>query len=268
MDIVINEHKKAEEILKSKKIYRNLWKTKELLIKYFYADTMDKGKVRKSLMEFLKNIKHNTDGREYSIVKDMESIESAINIYTKPHHILSKVDSILISNKELEAISTLETIQQQRLAFILLVVCKLDNVKKNEPTKWINCRTKDYYKHTQNRRGIDYQEKMIGSIHDKGLIGFAHYSCVDNTSIRLDFLDKDVKKEDVAIEISDFRDVVLRYIKWKDDTKIGRVIECESCSKPVLTKSNRTKLCKECQSAERRRVKLANWHKNKAKYQN
>lgn len=244
MDIVINEKKKAEEIIKTGEIYKNLWHTKALLIKYFHkARGLDEEGVKDELVKFLeKKITHNTDGREYNLIKDMDNIDRAISIYTKSHHELAEDECIVISKQELEKIKELNNEPQEKLAFVLLVICKIKNLKTNEFTEWINDKTKEFWKHTKNRRDFEYQERMIHKLYDTKLIDLPPLSAPNNTSIKLLYVDKNVKKEDIGMEISDFREVVLNYLKWRGE----KVINCDVCHKLILEINNKIKYCKEC----------------------
>ena len=242
MDVVLNEKAKAKEIIESKQIYINLWKTKELLVKYYYKESKDKEYTREKVIEFLKCIKTNVDGREYNIIKDMESIKKAVNIYTKDSFRLSDAKTILISKDELERIKGLKNEPLEKLAFILLVVCKIQNTKTNKFTNWINNKTREFYKYSKNRGGVEYQELMLHRLYKSGLIGFAHVASPDSISIQLNYIDRKVNKDDAEIEIGDFREVVLYYLQWKG----VNIKQCEKCNKKILNNTGSKKYCSPC----------------------
>lgn len=257
MDVVINEKEKAEEVINTGEIYKNLWRTKALLIKYYHSKGLNEKEIKNELIKFLEKITHNVDGREYNLTKDMDNIDRAITIYIKSQHKLSEDEYIIISKQELEKIKKLKNESQEKLAFILLVICKVKNLKTTEFTEWINDKTKEFWKYTKNRRDFEYQEKMIHKLYNAKLIDLPPLSAPNNTSIKLLYIDKEIKEEDVEMKISDFREVVLNYLKWKGK----KIIECEECKKKILIKSKKNttqKYCRTC-ALEKEKTRKRDW---------
>lgn len=243
MDIILNEKAKALEIIRTGKVYKNIWETKAILIKYYKSKGMNNAKIRYKLEKFLKNnIKTISNGKEYNIVKDAENIEKAIKMFTKPDVKLNKLKNIKVSKNELEKIKSIRNLPLEKLAFILLILCKVNNIKNNKFSEWVNDKTKNFYKHSQNRGGVEYQELMIGKLFKLGLIDLPNERVPNGTGIKLLYIDETIHKNDVEIEISDLREVVLYYLKWIGE----KVINCEQCNVLTLQKSNNNKYCPTC----------------------
>lgn len=247
MNATINEKKAAVNMIESGIPIENLWEAKSILVKYYSKEKKESSSldIKKSVMEITKKYKDfYFKDRDYNEYIDERSTEKAVGIYTKPMYKLSEEDSIKISKGELERIRKMDDECAEKLAFVLLVWCKLKNLKLTEFNSWIGDKTKDFYKYSKNRGGVVYQEKMIHRLYKAGLIDLPPIEEVDNMSLNIVMVEDEIRDEDVAIMVGemDLEDVVFNYLKWRGET----VIRCKECGVLVKSKSNNRKYCTKC----------------------
>lgn len=259
MKAIINEKKMAERILETDEIYENLWETKVLLIKYYHSLGNSTSQIKDYVMKFIKKNAHKYLDDDYNAYIDEKSTDRAIRIYTKPQYKLSDVDYITVSKTELEKIKAMKDMCAEKLAFVLLVMCKLKNLKLTEFNSWIGNKTKEFYKHSKNRGGKEYQEKMIGRLYRNGIIDLPSHLDVSNISLDVKIAEENTGDDNVELRLyeDDLREVVLSYVEWRG----GGIIKCQECGIRVETNSNSRKYCKDCAS-DKERSRKKNWKKN------
>lgn len=238
MKIILDEKAKAEEILNSGEIYDNIYTTMRVLIKYWYLnDGLRKKKITEKLESFLEK---SYEG--YNPAKWQDKIEKEVNRYIRKKYQFNKVENINITKSELEHIRGLDNIILERLAFTMLVYCKIENTIKPNNKNWINADMKELFKDAKivgnNTRKYGYLHK----IKEYGGIYVTH--AVDGDGIRIDFTDEDSEAE---IVISDFREFVLEYLKWRGEN-IGN---CEVCGCRIEITGKNQKYCNECWQTKR-----------------
>lgn len=233
MKIILDEKAVAEEILNTGKIYENIYITIKLLIKYWYIEEgLRKKRITEKLNEFLEE---NYQG--YNQAKYENSIEKEINSYIRKKYPFVKIESVNITKNELSYIHDLENITLEKVAFSLLVYCKVMNQINPNNNNRINGDLKELFK---DARVVGSNEKKYTYIHKIQEYGGIHSTKkIKKQSIRVDFIDEESETE---IAINDFREFILEYLKWRGED----IIECEVCEKRIIKVNNKVKYCDEC----------------------
>lgn len=233
MKIILDEKAKAEEILKDGIIYDNIYATMKLLIKYWYLnDGLRKKKITENMEAFLEKAYEG-----YNPAKWQDKIEKEINRYIRKKYPFNNVKSINISKSELEYIRGLDNMILERLAFTMLVYCKIENSIKPDNKNWINADMKELFK---DAMVIGNNTRKYGYIHKIKEYGGIYVSkAVDGNGIRIDFDDSD---GEIEIVITDFREFVLEYLKWRGED----VGSCEVCGCRIKMTTSNNKYCKSC----------------------
>jgi hypothetical protein len=234
MKIILDEQKIVDKALKEGFIdTKKPSSTIRLLIKHFYNIGQDKTQVRDSVETFLKK---NLKG--FNEIKWQNLLDNMVKDLEKNNNELFVLKDIKISNNELHKIRSIDNLRLEKLAFVLLVYAKIYNQMNNNDSNWVNAELKDIYSDTKMAISSTEQGKMIYKLKELGLVDVSKR--VDCTNIKVLFVDDG----EIEIELNDFRDFVLVYLKWIGE-RIGYCIEC---NKPIKLKpnANNQKYCNEC----------------------
>lgn len=252
MKIVLDEKAVTEEILNTGKIYENIYMTVKLLIKYWYIEEgLRKKRITEKLNEFLEE---NYQG--FNQAKYESTIEKEINTYIRKKYPFAKVESINITKSELKYIQGLESITLEKVAFSLLVYCKIMNQINPNNNNKVNGDLKELFKDAKVVGSNEKKYMYIHKIQEYG--GIYSTKKIKKQSIRIDFIDEE---SEVEIVISDFREFILEYLKWRGED----IIECEVCGKRVEQSINNKKYCDACAkeiNRQKTRERMAEIRKN------
>lgn len=250
MKIILNEKEIVDKAIKDG-YYDNKKPTStiKLLIKYFYGIGQDRLQVRSSIEDFMKK---NFKG--FNEVKWQKILDDMVKDLQKEKHELFVLDSIKISSNELVKIKDINNLRLEKLAFVLLIYAKIYNQMNKNDSNWVNSELKDIYSDTKMAVSSTEQGKMIYKLGELELVEVSRR--VNCTNIKVLFVDEN----DVVIEISDFRDFILEYLRYTGD-KIGNCIDCD---KLIKITNGKNKYCNECYKkinqadAKNRMAKLRN----------
>ncbi len=231
--------------------------TIKILAKHYLSIGMNVRQTIDSINNFLLK---NMD--KYNSVKWINSIETmVIKIHKAKDYKLLDIKQVEITEKELDTIKNIDNEKYEKLAFVLLVYAKIYNQINENDKNWVNAEHKDIFSDAKIAIKIIEQGKMIYQLVGMGLVEST--VIVDKTNIKVNFANKESK---VVLVISDFRNYVYEYLRWK-----GRNIkECENeeCKILFSPTNNSNKYCKNCAKKLHNEVKRNTWHKNKDKYRN
>ena len=250
MKIILNEKEVAEQIISSSKKYRNVDTTIDLLIKYWNNIGFNKDEIIESLDEFL-SVTH----KSYNRVRWANRIDGTINYHLKNNFELTDVKNVVITKSELEYIRGIDSIVTERLAFVLLVYAKILNQINSDNNNYIKNKMDEVFRCAKVTGNTDRKYGYLHQIREYG--GIDRPLRVNGSSIQIDFIDED---SEVVMEITDFREFVLEYLKWRGDN-IG---ECEVCGVRIEITNNKTVCCRECAKNKNREKTLMNYHANKS----
>lgn len=237
-----DEEKDAERLYNSGFANGNIDYSKMYLISKYIRQTFDYGEIRleKEIINFCKNQNKNFNPvLESSAIKKW--VKSAMN------YDLRKIDSVSISQKEIDLIKTINSNKSRKLLFVILIFSKAlkkSNVKRNK-TKLKT--SENYYIHYNNFGDIirisrlsNMSEIDLADILHENREHFTFYNA-ERELIRVNFVDNNPKKE---IVISDLNNIMGYYNIVFEEHKPASV--CIICGKPIKKNSNKQKYCKNC----------------------
>lgn len=234
MKLILNEKEILNKILNES--FVDLDKptnTIRILTKHYLSLGMNRPQTINSIDKFLLN---NYKG--YNSVKWQKTVEKIVNsIHRDKDYRLVNIEKVEITKKELEKITSINNDRLERLAFTLLVYAKIFNQLNENESNWVNSKHKDIFSDAKITVTVREQGEMIYKLGELGLV--TPSKMVDCTNIKVNFVDENSK---VIIVISDFRNFVYEYLKWKGN-KIGN---CERCNILIKQISNKVKYCKAC----------------------
>jgi hypothetical protein len=153
-------------------------------------------------------------------------------------HKLHEIDGVWITDKELDTISKINNPLLERLAFTMLCLAKLGNLRNPKNNGWVNNDAKEVY--TLARISCTVQERYLnlGLLGQIGLLEFPKK--LDNLSCRVTYIDDSGNN---ILFISDFRELGYEYLNYLG----GNFTRCSECGR--LFRNNKVKskkYCKDC----------------------
>lgn len=211
--IVLDENSWAFGKLNSNDIGQNRFETLRRVANYYRTEKgYDKNITEKALEQFLmKSVPF------VSIPMNQNVIDAAVS-YAFSHDPIM-VDSIPITDKEIEKIESLKSKQAQRLAFTILVLSKYWDIVNNTDTHWVNCKYSEAMKLANVSTSKKRQCAMYASLVDDGLIALSKK--IDSDNVRVLF------QEDgqVVLKITDLRNIGYQYMMFLG----GPFSVCQEC---------------------------------------
>ena len=204
-------------------------------------EKIDKQNLIWSIIEFLQEIGKFNPETDYDIVRN------TVRKYLKKNRPLVKEVNIKITKDELESVVALKNDHLETLAFGILVIQKINNLKFGKKSNYFNMKSRDYYfEITKDKRNKENQNKALASLVEANWITLPPIEKFGETDgFYLNCIDLDIKDKDVEIITGDFREIDLIYKKWKNDGKgIG---VCEECGRLIELTTSNNKYCPKCQ---------------------
>ena len=238
MKLVGNEVKYSEKHLLNKTVEdkHNPVKTVVILIKYFFLiKEYSISQIKKEIKQFL---------QDAEVELDDKYLDDLIKTNTSSKTTINNLDSINITQAEMETIKELgQTEQQRKILFVLLCWYKIkvgvgyadDGTVKVEYT---HLNADAHVSMSKAKR-----EEMLGYFYECGLIGLGMGQMAKK--IKLFYVNND---SPVIMTITEFDCLDVYYQWWKSGFK-GRLVICSECGKLVHVKNKndyRTKYCEKC----------------------
>lgn len=285
--IILNEREYAENCLKenvidSKKPFRTL----SILAKYYYNEGYRRKKISKLLIEFMdKNLPC------YNFSKTV--LEDAVEKIAKNagKYRLHEINNISVTSTELNTISKINGKVLKRLAFTLLCLAKLGNMRNDKNNGWVNNPVKEVFSLARISCKSTDRYKYLNKLYQDGLLEFPKR--LENLSCRVTFINLDGEN---VLSISDFRELGYEYMNYLGENftkcqecgrliknnkyqnrkycfdcvgyipKMTKVITCIDCGKEFVVRAKNTKSvrCKECQDKHRKESKRR-WKRKRSK---
>ena len=236
MQSVIDEKSTAKHILESGVIYKGVYKTIGLLIKYLYIEEgLKKREIESRINDFLLEYYDC-----YHVVETPDFIEKAINKYWRDKKGYVKVESIKITKSELEYIRALDNIILEKILFVILVDAKRNNqITEGKSLKWTSRKLEDILKDAKLHG--TYRRKFIQTHQIEKIGGIRYTRMVNGKEIDVEFMEL-IEESEIAIELTDMRNYVFEYLKWRGES-IG---ECDVCGVRIEVTGRNHKYCKTC----------------------
>lgn len=152
------------------------------------------------------------------------------------------LESITITQSELEIISTLEDIKAEKVLFVLLCIAKLQSVSYGFTQGLVKYSLPELCKMARISVPTEDREYVLYNIIQTGLLG---YPKKNNTQcLFVNFINT---AGDVALQLNEdhCKDLAYEYLNWKNGGE--GYARCEFCGKVIKqSKSNPKRYCKEC----------------------
>lgn len=236
MSIVLNEYEWAEEAIRNNSLGNKPSETLGRIAKYYISKGSSKNETRKKIEEFVKRCDPSA-----SIPKWDNMIKYVINKASR--YGIIEIDSINITDKEMNVINSLDGRPIKRLAFTLLCLAKYWHEVDPTNDYWVSNKDTEVMKLANIKTSLRRQSAMFAELNKLGLIQFSKK--VDNISVKVCF----AQDGDIVMSLCDFRDLGNQYLMYLGEPYFA----CENCG--VIIKQNtgakagrKAKYCPECAS--------------------
>jgi len=224
--IIFDEKKYAENLMKNG--YKNekyIVMDNIILVKYWKSIGLSEDEVKNKLRLFMTKFQELFND---NIIK--YKLNSAMKVGMK-YDLLTDV-CVGITNKEIEQIKTLETIELQRMMFILLVVWRF----KGSPKRFRISNT-DLMNLSSVKLNSNIFWNNIHEITKSGLLSMVEYRNKSYYQINIE------ENWEIVLHINRFDNVIDYYMSIVEPDKY---MFCEKCGVPFLPTNNSHKYCKIC----------------------
>ena len=251
LGLILNETEIVNNILEGKeKLPSNSGKIIRIIIKNMIL----KNKNNEEIENIVINILEHTYGNNFNRAYWKKIIASMIKDLKSKNIKMIDIDNIKIYKEELEIIKSLEDLKTEKIAFILLVYAKINNIVNKFSDGKINIPITNILKESLLRCGNE--SKMLMSNLYK-LKYIKQSNTCDNTSLKINYLNE---QGEIEFTIDDLRDY--QPITWYLEYRLGlKYKKCIICVKRFAGKSNNKGRCNECQKEENKKNKLKYYKK-------
>jgi len=230
--------------------------TIRILAKNYFSIGMSKEQVYDSINEFF-----ISNYKKYNAVKWQTTFDRIIDKVCKDKDFsLLGINSVEITEAELNRIKSLDNIKYEKISFILLVYAKIYNQMNNNELDWVNMDQKYIFSDAKVKESIRNQGIILHTFEELGLI--TPSKMVNCTNIKVNYTDRN---SPIKLIINDFRNYVYEYLRWKGEN----IINCENqeCQILFIPSNNKSKYChtcaKEIQQEQKNKWKREKWNGRK-----
>lgn len=234
--LILNEEKYAKDLYngKNQDIKSIMAKIRYITRYLVHSEQKNDDDAYRETVKWLKQYHNNFDESSYSSV-----ISDAIRAAHKyPFYI---IDSIKITQSELETISSLDSLRAEKILFVLLCMAKQQSMSNGFTNGLVKYSITDLCKAARVSVPADDREYILYEIVQRGLLG---YPKKNNTQcLIVNFIDTD----EVALELDevDCQELAYVYLNWKNDGK--GYTRCQKCTRLIKqSKTKPRKYCEEC----------------------
>lgn len=242
MEIILNERKRAEQILEKGHIGKKPSSTLFLLAKYYQHGTgLSSSETETCLNQFMQANYENFTPALWE-----QTIENIIKKSASCK--LREMDAIGITENELQAIRLLQNPKYERLVFVLLCHAKFHNAVSEKNNNWANLNIPELFRlarvtvrHKNDKYLYLNEIESLPVIENHSLISFSQRN--DNLNIRIHFIDTEAPP---VLWLDDFREPGYEYMNFLGE---GKFVRCQECARLVKIKSKHdfsTKYCPIC----------------------
>lgn len=243
-----DEERDAEKVYNAGFPDGNIDYSKMYLIAKYIRQTFGYGEIRleRELIRFCQN-----QNKNFNPILEASSIKKWVRSAMK--YDLRKIESINISQKEIDFLKSIKSNKDKKILFTTLVFSKALKKGSVKRDKSKLKQSDNYYIHYGNFLDIirlsklnNISETDLADIYHHYQEYFTFYNA-ERELIRLDFIDKSPKKQ---ITIYDLDNAANYYKILFEEQKPESL--CERCKKPIKKNSNIQKYCKDCSKIIRR----------------
>ena len=152
------------------------------------------------------------------------------------------IEYVNITKKELETISSLGDIRQEKLAFVLLADAKYDNSYKNKNINLSYITNSDLYRMARVTMPIKERSMFLHFLYANNLVEIN----INPTTTNKKLLYIDDSDDDVVLTLTEdnYKELAFTYLNWKNG---GGYKECKHCGRLFRTKKQGNQIyCKKC----------------------
>jgi len=202
-----------------------------------------------------------TQDKDFNPIVEADSIKKWIK--SAVTYELRKINSVSISQKEIEFLQTIDIQKDRKLLFSALVLgkalkrlgIKKKDKRKNNPSKSIYIRYSSFRDIARLVKMDSIGDYALGDIFHKYIQeGYITSYSPEKELIKLNYADENPEK---LIEIKDLDDITKFYTETFSSHSL-----CSICKKPFVKKSNRQRVCLECKPILNRK-RVSNHRANK-----
>lgn len=231
--IVLNEKVYAEECLKKKSLNDKPFFTLSILAKYYYHHYgYRKARITELLTDFMEKYYPKYECNKAMWNESIEKIAKNAGKYT-----LFEIDGVWITDAELEIIRNIHNTVLERLAFTLLCLAKLGNIKNEKNNGWVNNVAKEVFSLARISCTVSERYEALGKLYELSLLEFPKR--IDNLSCRVTYINDDSEKR---LFISDYRELGYEYRKYNGEN----YARCQECGKLFKVSEKHRKFCPQC----------------------
>lgn len=236
MSIVLDEYTWAQDAINKKTLGRKPIETLTRVAKYYIY----KGYNKKEVEDLIESFIIQCDS-EASIPKWTEKIDSIIRYSSKKSLIL--IDYIPITSNEIEIINSINSKMAQRLAFTLLCLSKYNMEINHECDHWVNYKISEIMSMANINTSVKRQCELYYDLRQLGLIKYSKK--VDSLAVHILFAD--VNNKDVALKITDYRNLGYQFMQYQGNPAVKNCEHCGIAFKvDPFKKGRKIKYCSEC----------------------
>lgn len=252
--LILNEEKYVKALYdgKNKEVKSAMAKIRYITRYLIHSDGRSNEETYRLTVEWMKKHHDNFDESCYSNVIS-DAIKKA-NQY--PFYV---IDSIKITQSELDIISSLDNLRAEKVLFVLLCMAKQQRLSNGFTNGLVKYSITELCKLARVSVPAEEREYILYEIVQRGLLG---YPKKNNTQcLIVNFIDCN----DVVLELDevDCQELAYVYLNWKNGGK--GYTRCRECNR--LIKQSKTKPRKYCEECAKEQTK-ENWKRASQKYYN
>lgn len=203
-----------------------------VLAKLYFLEGNSKEVVEEKLNIYMKKYYQGYKPSKWNgIINQLVKTVSRLDSYK-----MCDVNSISISETEWNKIIELRNNQLEKLAFILLIYCKINKVKNPNCDNKINNGLSDILTEAGLQR-TEMNKLLLNELYKLGYISIG-LSC-NATAIQIKYIDNNKEK----FVIDNFTNVISYYDEYKNEKMYT---ECEYCQKRIAMTKHNIKYCPKC----------------------
>ena len=235
--LILNEEKYAKALYdgKNKEIKSALTKIRYITRYLIYSEKRNDEDTYKFSVEWMNKYHDNFDESCYSNVIS-DAIKKA---HQYPFYV---INSIKITQSELDIISSLDNLRAEKVLFVLLCMAKQQSMSNGFTNGLVKYSITELCKLARVSVPADDREYILYEIVKKGFLG---YPKKNNTQCLIVNFIKDEDEVVLTLDEVDCQELAYIYLNWKNDGK--GYTRCHKCNRMIKqSKTKPRKYCEEC----------------------
>lgn len=230
-EIILNEKNWAETAIENSDLGSKPGETLMRVAKYYYSMGYKRSEIERLLEEFVLRCDSSVCIPKWHML--ISRCAASAGKYA-----MIDIAGVFITQKEMEVIQSIKGKLAQRLMFTLICLAKYGNAVNPNNGNWVNRASRDIFALANITINTNRQSLIINDLWRAGYIGYSNI--VDNINLNIKVVDDSM--DDVAVFITDFRNIGNQYMKIIGEN----YMECQNCGLVIKRTSNRQKYCPSC----------------------